>query len=154
MAKVIIGAGSNLGNRRQNIQKGLKQLTESGVKIIKTSSYLKNPAAEGTTGGEFLNAVFLTETDLEPELLLELLHEIEISSGRPQPHRMKEARSLDLDIIYYGDHILDKPDLQIPHPRRLQRRFVMEPAAEAAPDFRDPILKKPLKDLVEPFRGC
>ena len=144
MAKIIIGAGSNLGNRRQNIQQGLKHLTEAGVKIIKVSSYLKNPAAEGTAGGEFLNAAVLAETDLEPEPLLTLFHDIEKNSGRPQPHQPKEARSLDLDIIYYADQIIDKPNLQVPHPRRLQRWFVMKPAAEAAPDFYDPVLKKRL----------
>jgi len=153
VVKVIIGLGSNLGNRRQNIQQGLKHLTEAGVKIIKISSYLKNPAAEGTAGGKFLNAAVLAETDLEPEPLLTLLHDIEKDSGRPQPHQPKEARILDLDIIYYADRIIDKPDLQIPHPRRLQRRFVMKPAAEAAPDFCDPVLKKPLKDVVRPFQG-
>ena len=148
MAKIIIGAGSNLGNRRQNIQQGLKHLTEAGVKIIKISSYLKNPAAEGTAGGEFLNATFLAETNLEPESFLTLLHDIEKDSGRPQPHQPKEARSLDLDIIYYADRIIDKPDLQIPHPKRMQRWFVMKPAAEAAPDFCDPVLKKPLKEIM------
>ncbi|MFH2069383.1 MAG: 2-amino-4-hydroxy-6-hydroxymethyldihydropteridine diphosphokinase [Candidatus Omnitrophota bacterium] len=153
MAKIIIGAGSNLGNRRQNIQQGLKHLAESGVKIIKISSYLKNPAAEGTAGGEFLNAAVLAETDLEPEPLLMLLQDIEKNSGRPQPHQPKETRSLDFDIIYYADRIIDKPGLQVPHPRRLQRRFVMTPAAEAAPDFYDPVLKKRLKDVVRHFQG-
>ena len=148
MAKIIIGAGSNLGNRRQNIQQSLKHLTEAGVKIIKISSYLKNPAAEGTAGGEFLNAAFLAETNLEPESFLTLLHDIEKDSGRPQPHQPKEARSLDLDIIYYADRIIDKPDLQIPHPKRMQRWFVMKPAAETAPDFCDPVLKKPLKEIM------
>jgi len=80
VVKVIIGLGSNLGNRRQNIQQGLKHLTEAGVKIIKISSYFKNPAAEGTAGGEFLNAAVLAETDLEPEPLLTLLHDIEKNS--------------------------------------------------------------------------
>ena len=153
MVKVIFGLGSNLGNRSQNIQQGLKHLAEAGVKIIKISSYFKNPAAEGTTGGEFLNAAILAETDLEPEPLLTLLHDIEKDSGRPRPHQPKEARSLDLDIIYYADRIIDKPDLQVPHPRRLQRRFVMTPAAEVAPNFCDPVLKKPLKDVVRPFQG-
>ena len=148
MPKVIIGLGSNLGNRRQNIQQGLNLLTEAGVKIIKFSSYLKNPSAEGTAGGEFLNAAVLAETDLEPESLLALLHDIEKDSGRPQPHQPKEARSLDLDIIYYADRVIDKPDLQVPHPRRLQRLFVMAPAAEVAPDFCDPVLGKKLSDLA------
>ena len=147
MAEAIISLGSNLGNRRQNIQQGLKHLTAAGVKIIKISSYFKNPAAEGTAGGEFLNAAVLAETDLEPEPLLTLFHVIEKDSGRPQSHRPKEARSLDLDIIYYADRIIDKPDLQVPHPRRLQRRFVMTPATEVAPDFCDPVLKKKLKTL-------
>ena len=147
MIRVIIGVGSNLGNRRQNIQQGLKHLTEAGIKIVKISSYLKNPAAEGTAGGEFLNAAVLAETDLEPEPLLTLLHDVEKDSGRPQPHQPKEARSLDLDIIYYADQIIDKPNLQVPHPRRLQRWFVMTPAAEAAPDFCDPVLKKKLKNI-------
>ncbi len=151
MARIIIGAGSNLGNRRQNVRRGMKQLAESGVKIVKISPYLKNPAAEGTTGGEFLNAAVLAETDLEPELLLKLLHDIEKNSGRPQPHRPKEARSLDLDIIYYANRIIDRPGLQVPHPRRLQRRFVMKPAAEAAPDFCDPVLKKPLMVIARRF---
>lgn len=148
MAKIIIGAGSNLGNRRRNIQQGLKYLAEAGVKIIKISPCLKNQAAEGTAGGEFLNIAFLAETDLEPEPLLTLLHNIEKKSGRSQPHKPKEARSLDLDIIYYADLIIDKPDLEIPHPRRLQRHFVMVPAAEVAPDFCDPVLGKKLSEIA------
>jgi 2-amino-4-hydroxy-6-hydroxymethyldihydropteridine diphosphokinase len=144
VAKIIIGTGSNLGNRRRNIRQGLKHLTEAGIKIIKVSSYFKNPAAEGTAGGEFLNAAVLAETDREPEPLLALLQDIEKKSGRPQPHKPKEARSLDLDIIYYADRIIDRPDLQVPHPRRLRRCFVMAPVAEAAPDFYDPVLKKKL----------
>jgi pantoate--beta-alanine ligase len=147
VAKVIIAAGSNLGNRRQNIRQGLRLMNKSGVKIIKNSSYFKNPPAEETAGGEFLNAAVLAETNLEPEPLLALLHEIEKNSGRPQPHKPRKARCLDLDIIYYGNRVIEKPDLKIPHPRRLQRRFVMEPAAEAAPDFRDPILKKTLENI-------
>ena len=153
MAKVIIGLGSNLGNRRLNIRQGLKRLAEANVKITRISSHLRTPPAEGVAGGEFLNAAALAETDLEPEILLSLLHSIEEKLGRPRIHQPKETRSLDIDIIYYEDRVIDKPDLQIPHPRRLQRRFVIEPAAEVAPDFCDPILKKRLDVIASQPTG-
>lgn len=147
MARVIIGLGSNLGNRQKHIEEGLKLLTKAGVNIIKVSLYYRTLPAERTSGGKFLNGVSLIETSLEPEPLLKLLKKIEEQSDRPRRHRPKEARTLDLDIIYYENSVIDKPGLQIPHPRRFQRWFVMKPAVEIAPDFCDPILKKKLKEI-------
>ena len=142
--------GSNLGSRRKNIQEGLKLLAESGARILKVSSCYQSKPAEGVRGNQFLNGAVLIETKSEPELLLNLLQKIEEQMGRPRPPRQKEARTLDLDILYYEDRIFQKPLLQIPHPKRLERWFVMKPAAEVAPDFYDPVLKKRLDVIASP----
>jgi len=144
VAKVIIGFGSNLGDRRKNINKAFRFLSQQETKIIKVSSLLESEPAEGVSGGSFINGAALIETELETEALLRLLQNVEERIGRPRPHSSKDARLIDLDIIYYEDRVVNKKTLKIPHPRRLERWFVMEPAAEAAPNFRDPVLKKSL----------
>ena len=150
--KVLIAFGSNLGNRRKNIKKGVELLVKDGLKIIRCSPYYETEPVEGVTGKKFLNGVLLVETTLKPQTLLRILQEIEKKVGRPRTHRPKESRSLDLDIIYYEDLIVNKPNLQIPHPKRLERWFVIKPAAEVAPDFSDPILKKRLSVIPACFR--
>ncbi|MFH0796094.1 MAG: 2-amino-4-hydroxy-6-hydroxymethyldihydropteridine diphosphokinase [Candidatus Omnitrophota bacterium] len=179
MVKVIIAFGSNSGNRRRNIKKGLELIAKANsksplpplfqrgespfckggrreirkrvgggsVKIILCSPYYETEPVEGVTGKKFLNGVLLVETALKTQSLLRILQEIEEKVGRPKVHQPKESRNLDLDIIYYGDRVINKPNLQIPHPKRLDRWFVIKPAAEVAPDFYDPILKKKLSKI-------
>ena len=147
MIEVIIAFGSNLGNRRKNISRGLGLLAGKGVSIKKISGLRETAPVEGVTGGNFFNGALLAETALAPGRLLKVLHLVEAESGRSGSHRPGEARTLDLDIVYYGGRIINRPDLQVPHPKRLSRSFVLEPAAEIAPDFVDPVGKKKLKDL-------
>ncbi len=140
---MIIGFGSNLGNRRKNIAAAFALLSQR-AKIIKISSLIESVPAEGVSGDQFLNGAALIETNLKPGALLKLLQEVEKEIGRPRRHRTKEARVIDLDIIYYEDRVINKTGLKVPHPCRLKRPFVMKPAAEVAPDYCDPVLKKTL----------
>lgn len=147
MAKAVIAFGSNLGHRHRNITTGLRLLTKAGVRILRRSSFYESAPAEGVTGKKFINGAVLIETELTPEELLTALHQVEEALGRPTTHPPGQARSLDLDILYYEDLILNRNGLQIPHPKRLERWFVMVPAAEVAPDFVDPVFKKSLRDV-------
>ncbi|HNQ35409.1 MAG TPA: 2-amino-4-hydroxy-6-hydroxymethyldihydropteridine diphosphokinase [bacterium] len=148
MARIILGLGSNLGRREGNLKRAVRELTAAGIRVLKVSRPTASAPAEGVGGGEFLNAALLAETDLEPEALLDLLQRTEARLGRPASHRPGEARTIDLDIIYYRDRRLETERLKLPHPRRLQRRFVLEPAAEVAPDFVDPELNLTLEEIA------
>ncbi len=147
---IMLALGSNAGHRARNIREGLRILKESGVSVLRVSSFYRSQPAEGVGGGYFLNAAAVIDTALSPEDLLDLLHRVETALGRPYPRAKKnEARTLDMDILYYGEEVIRRPGLQVPHPRRSRRAFVLRPAAEIAPDFHDPVLKKTLRELCD-----
>ncbi len=134
MAAVFIGIGSNLGNRLKNITTALNSLrASSGIKVIAVSA-LRETTPYKCGGPDYLNAVAKLDTDLEPEELLEVLQEIEHRLGRKRP-RKGAPRTIDLDILFYENRAMDTPRLTIPHPRILEREFVMEPLLEIEPDF-------------------
>lgn len=147
MTRVIIALGANLGDRGGNLEHALEDIRVPGVTVARVSRFIENPPAENTAGGNFLNGAALLETDRPAPEILGVLLAAEAKAGRPRHRRPGLARPLDLDIVYFGDLVLDTPDLVIPHPRRLGRRFVMGPAAEIAPDFRDPVMGKTLARL-------
>jgi 2-amino-4-hydroxy-6-hydroxymethyldihydropteridine diphosphokinase len=124
-----------------------------GVRVLRTSSLLENPAVGGPADSPaFLNGVVEVETTLVPHALLARLLEIERSLGRERRAKW-EPRPIDLDLIFHGNCVIDTPDLQLPHPLMQERRFVLEPLAELAPDLVHPIseltVRAMLKDLDE-----
>ena len=133
MVKIYLGLGSNLGDRRKNIKKALFLLEKEGIKINKISSLFKNKPEEGVKGGYFLNGVVEVETELSPQELLLTLQKIEALLGRKGKHKMKEARTIDLDILLYGNLNINQPNLIIPHPKWKKRDFVLKPLSEIAP---------------------
>ncbi|MBL7068948.1 MAG: 2-amino-4-hydroxy-6-hydroxymethyldihydropteridine diphosphokinase [Candidatus Omnitrophica bacterium] len=127
MTEAYIGIGSNLGDRRQYIKDAIRMLRESpDIKIDKASPLYETDPAGGPPQGRFLNGVLRLKTDLSPRQLLKRLNEIEDSLGRERT--VKDGpRTIDLDILTYGDLHIEEEDLVIPHPRMERRDFVKRP---------------------------
>jgi 2-amino-4-hydroxy-6-hydroxymethyldihydropteridine diphosphokinase len=112
------------------------------------SPFYETEPQEGVEGGFFLNAVAEITTSLSPRELLHHLQEIEAALGRPPGHPAGTARTMDLDILLYGDAVIHEPDLTIPHPRMAGRRFVLAPLAVLAPTLCHPVLKVTAVELL------
>ena len=153
-AIAYIALGSNLGDRRALLHQGLALLGSlPGVDLLRTSSIYETAAVGGPTGqGCYLNAVAEVQTEIEPAPLLQQLLDIEAQLGRVRAER-DGPRTLDLDLLYYGDQITDQPDLILPHPRLHQRLFVLEPLAEIAPGLVHPRLGKTMAELRADLLG-
>ncbi len=135
MSIVHLGLGSNLGDRRANLERALAAIAElPGTRVRKTSSFIETPPVGGPGGQPaFLNAAAEIETALAPRDLLCALHDIEFRLGRTRTVPWG-PRPIDLDILLWGRERMDLPDLVVPHPHMHYRRFVLEPLAEIAPD--------------------
>ena len=146
-----LGLGSNLGDREENLRKALSLLGES-VEIIALSSVYQTEPWGYAEQPSFLNLVCGFRTSLSPPELLALVQEVERRLGRVRSIRYG-PRTIDVDILLYGDRIVDTPDLQIPHPRIPERAFVLAPFAEIAPDIEHPTLKRPISALLADAPG-
>ena len=144
-----IGLGSNLGDRRAILDEALAALAAlPGVDVVAVSSFHETRPVGGPPGqGAFLNAAAALETTLDPHRLLAELQRIEAGAGRVRVVRWGE-RTLDLDLLIFGDAILDTPSLTLPHPRLAFRRFVLAPLAEIAPGRFDPTTGRTVADLL------
>jgi 2-amino-4-hydroxy-6-hydroxymethyldihydropteridine diphosphokinase len=145
-----IALGANLGDRAGNIRRALAALNQvPGVRICRVSTLIDNPAVGGPAGSPaFLNAVARVETTLLPEQLLERLLAIESAMGRERREQW-EPRLIDLDLILFGQLVVSEEGLVIPHPRLHERRFVLGPLAELAPDLVHPVLVKTVRALLD-----
>jgi 2-amino-4-hydroxy-6-hydroxymethyldihydropteridine diphosphokinase len=141
MTTCLVGLGSNLGDRQQTLDRAVELLRETpNVLVAAVSAWRPTQPIGGSAGqGEYLNGALLLETTLEPDALLGRLRQIEQQLGRARGERW-EPRTLDLDLLLFGDAVLDTPSLVLPHPRMAFRRFVVEPAAEIAPDLPHPTI--------------
>ena len=146
MTRVYLGLGSNLGNREDNLRQALQQLSNHpGIQFCRLAS-LYETAPWGNLEQEwFLNTVAEIQTSLSPLELLQVLQEIEQVLGRTRTVKWG-PRTLDLDILLYGDEKIDLPDLQIPHPRLTERAFVLVPLAELRPEMILPA--GPIQELL------
>ena len=147
---VLIGLGSNRGDRKTNLQRALLEIESRRLGRVKAKSSLWRTEPIGMAGAEdFLNAAALLETELSAEELLQGLLAIEEKLGRVRgPGSGPKPRTLDLDILFFGSERFGRPGLQIPHPRVQERRFALAPLAEIAPDFFHPLLRKTLSALL------
>jgi 2-amino-4-hydroxy-6-hydroxymethyldihydropteridine diphosphokinase len=145
--RVALALGSNLGDRAAHLDHAVARL-RSIVRQLKVSAY-RPTAPVGVDGPQpmYLNAAAVGLTELPPRDLLEALLGIERERGRERPS-IRAPRTLDLDLILYGDRVIDEPGLLVPHPRFRERRFVLEPLADIAPDFRDPVTGLTIASLL------
>jgi 2-amino-4-hydroxy-6-hydroxymethyldihydropteridine diphosphokinase len=132
VVRAAIGLGSNLGDRARHIADAVAALTEMGS-LVRVSSIYETAPVGGPKQGPYLNAVVVIDTELLPEELLQRCLEAERHQGRERRERWG-PRTLDLDVLLYGDQVIDEERLQIPHPRMTERRFVLEPLLEAWPE--------------------
>jgi 2-amino-4-hydroxy-6-hydroxymethyldihydropteridine diphosphokinase len=136
---VLIAVGSNLGDRRWNIERALEALSADGeVSVSAVSRLRETDPVGGPPQGRYLNGVARIRTRLGPRALLDAIHRVEASLGRVRSAR-NAAREVDLDILAWGDLVISEPELEIPHPRLLERAFVLEPLAEVAPGGVHPL---------------
>ncbi len=138
---VYIAAGANLGDRRANLSRGVDLLTRDGaVHVVRASGvYETSPVGGPPEQPPYLNAVLRVRTALSPPALLSLCLGIENRMGRRRSVR-NAPRPIDLDIVLFGEDVIDDPALRVPHPRMHRRRFVLAPLTEIAPDARHPVL--------------
>ena len=132
-----LGVGANLGDPRTAVRKAIEDLAQLPGTVTVAVSSLYGSAPLDADGPDYVNAVVQVRTALSPDALLAALQAIEQQAGRERPYR-NAPRTLDLDILLYGEHRVDRDDLQIPHPRMWQRAFVVLPLAEIAPDLVSP----------------
>ena len=152
MTRVAIALGSNLGDREDYLRSALDALTPSLDRLRISTFHDTAPVGVGPQP-TFLNAAAVGETSLSARALLETLLAVERDLGRERPFP-GAPRTLDLDLILYGDSIIDEaPSLIVPHPRFRERRFVLEPLAEIAPDWRDPVTGKTVEELLRLLSG-
>ncbi len=144
---VAISLGSNLGDRRAHLEYAIDAL-RLDLEDVTVSSFLETePLGVGDEHGPYLNAAVVGLTKLSARDLLERLLQIEEERGRARPYPMA-PRTLDLDLILYGDAVIDERDLRVPHPRFRERDIVLRPLAEIAPDMIDPVTGSPIVDLL------
>ncbi len=134
---VFLGIGSNLGERKTRIEQGIAALKNCGMSILRRASLYETEPVGITDQPWFLNTVVAGETALAPQRLLKLCKEIERTAGRKETVRFG-PRLLDIDILLYKGLVIHEKDLDIPHPRMHERRFVLVPLLEIAPSIKDP----------------
>jgi 2-amino-4-hydroxy-6-hydroxymethyldihydropteridine diphosphokinase len=133
-----IALGSNLGDRIAHLRTALEQITRLPMirpPLLVSSVYETEPVGCASDAPSFLNAVIEIDCDRDPADLLHRLRRIEEAAGRPGKHERNAPRTLDLDLLYVGDQIVSTAGLDLPHPRMIERRFVLEPLAEIRPDL-------------------
>jgi len=144
---VAIALGSNLGDREATLHAAVAAL-HPFIQHLRVSSFHETAYVGAEPQPPVLNGAVVGETTVAAHRLLERLLEIEREHGRTRPYG-GAPRTLDLDLILYGESTIDEPGLVVPHPRFRERRFVLEPLAEIAPGWRDPVTRKTLKELLD-----
>ena len=148
--RVLLGLGSNLGDRDANLVAALDRLEEdNALSVVAMSRIRTTSPVGGPPQPDYRNAAALADTHLPPEKLLAAMQRAEASVGRRRGGERWGAREVDVDLLLYGDEVIDEPDLTVPHPRMAQRRFVLEPAAEIAPDMVHPASGRTMRELFE-----
>ncbi len=147
LVRTFLLLGSNLGDRQDYLEKARTMIKRRIGKLVAISSIYQTAAWGNTEQAAFLNQVIGVETKLAPEKVLKAAQEIEKLQGRTVSEKWG-PRTLDIDILFYGDQIINTPELFIPHPEIANRRFALEPLMEVEPDLVHPVLNKTIRKLL------
>lgn len=147
MTTTYFSLGSNLGDRAANLRAAIGALPSANVRVKKVSSFYETEPVDYANQPWFLNCVVEGETTSPPVPLLRALHEIEAHLGSTKAFA-KGPRLLDIDILLYANESIHTPELQIPHPRMLERKFVLIPLAEIAPELQHPSWTQNVRELL------
>ena len=151
---VLLGLGSNLGSRREFIERAVRLIDEiEGVELKNLSSLIETEPVGGPPQGRYLNGAAELETALEPRDLLSRLQEVETELGRVRKV-LNGPRNIDLDILLFGDLVVEVGNLVLPHPRMCERAFVLEPLNEIAPGRVHPVKRKSVEELLGELRSA
>ena len=145
---VYIALGSNLGDKKKNLQEALRLLQKKGIQVVAVSDFITTQPYGVTDQPAFLNAAAEIKTEKSPVGLLHILLQTEQEMGRRRIRRWGE-RNIDLDLLLYEDRIIDLPELKVPHPDMQNRDFVLRPLAQVAPEAVHPVLHKTIRELWE-----
>lgn len=151
-----IAIGSNLGDRRATIDSGIHSIgSHNSIELVCQSSIIETPPYGDIEQGPYLNGVVQVRTTLSARDLLDALLSIETTHGRDRSNEQRWGpRTLDLDLIVFGDGVIDEPGLQVPHPRLHERTFVLVPLAEIAPELMLPIHNETPRQLLKALGGA
>ena len=146
---VYLGLGTNLGDKEQNLRMSIKKIEERIGNVVSLSAFYATAPCGFSSENSFLNAAVCVETTLLPLQVLEETQRIERELGRTEKsvNGLYADRLIDIDLLLYDDRVMDAEGLILPHPLMTERRFVMEPLSEIAPDVVHPVLHKTMKEL-------
>ena len=148
MKRVYFSLGSNIGDREEHLRQAVERLAANDVRVLHTSRIYETEPVGYKNQAWFLNQVVEAETVLFPVQLLTRIGRVERELGRVRTLR-NGPRTIDIDILFYGAAVVDTKRLQIPHPRLAERRFVLAPLAELAPDLRHPVTHRSVRQMLE-----
>jgi 2-amino-4-hydroxy-6-hydroxymethyldihydropteridine diphosphokinase len=148
MKKIYLGLGSNVGDREANLRAAVEQLQAPDLRVLRVSPVYETEPVGYADQRWFWNAVAEAETELFPLQLLARAGQVERALGRRRSIP-NGPRTIDIDVLLYGNTIMNSPSLEIPHPRMAERRFVLAPLADLAPELRHPVLRRTVRELLD-----
>ena len=148
MKRIYLSLGSNVGDREGNLRKAVERLAFHDVHVLRGSRIYETEPIDYKDQAWFLNQVVEAETALFPMQLLMRIGRVERELGRVRTRR-NGPRTIDIDILFYGSAVVETARLEIPHPRMAERRFVLAPLAELAPELRHPVTQRSVRQMLE-----
>lgn len=152
MKTIYLSLGSNLGDRARNLRAAIDGLARASIAVRRVSPVYETAPVDLVDQPMFLNLVVEAETALMPRQLLARIARLERELGR-QRTVAKGPRTIDIDILFHGSSVIDTPDLIVPHPRIAERRFVLEPLSEIAPELVHPLTRRTIREMLAGVSG-